>query len=117
MVAGRDSFLKKSSAIKYLQKDASSYDFVIIGSPVWAWNVPAPLRAYFSRERNNLKKVAFFCTMDGNDSSGLFGEMKRLAEKDPVCILDVRSSEVKDDSYLQKVREFIDYFKQSKDSA
>ncbi len=112
MMAGRDSFLKKSSTIKELQKDASSYDLVIIGSPVWAWNVPAPLRTYLSREKNNFKKVAFFCTMDGNDSSGLFGEMKKLAGKDPIRMLDVRSSEVKDESYLKKVQEFIDYFKQ-----
>ena len=109
MLAGMDSSLKKSSTIKELQKDTSSYDLVIIGSPVWAWNVPAPLRAYLSKEKNNLKKIAFFCTMDGNDSSGLFGEMKKLAGKEPIRMLDVRSSEVKDENYLGKVGEFVDY--------
>lgn len=112
MLAGMDSSLKRSSAIKDIQRDAASYDIVIIGSPVWAWNVPAPLRSYLSEEKDNFRKVAFFCTMDGNDSSGLFGEMKILAGKNPIRMLDVRSSEVKDNSYLQKVHEFTDYFRQ-----
>src|SRR3974390_2834355 len=46
-------------------KDPSSYDLIVIGTPVWAWSVSSPVRAYLIGNRARLPAVAFFCTLGG----------------------------------------------------
>ena len=41
----------------------SSYDLVVIGTPVWAWSVSSPVRAYLLAHKASPPNVAFFCTM------------------------------------------------------
>jgi hypothetical protein len=39
--SGRDGMKKKLTKVKY-SKEASKYDLIIVGTPVWGWNmVPA----------------------------------------------------------------------------
>ena len=54
---------KRPSTIAPKKHDVSLYDLVIIGTPVWAWSLSSPVRAYLMATASQLPKVAFFCTL------------------------------------------------------
>lgn len=103
--AGMDAARKTPAAIKQTEKDASAYGLVLIGTPVWAWTVSAPVRAYILRNRERLKKVAFFCTKGGSEG-GTFKEMENLCGKAPVCVLSLSENDLRSGAHMQQVKEF-----------
>ena len=64
-------------------KDPSLYDLIILGTPVWAWSVSSPVRAYMMANRTRFAAVAFFCTCGGSGSDSAFAQMQQLAGKAP----------------------------------
>ena len=102
--SGKDSTMKKLTELRKIRKNPASYDTVIIGTPIWAWNVSTPIRTYISQ--NKFKNVAFFCTMGGSGGKKAFREMERLCKQKPVAVLELKTAEVADNKHLQKVREF-----------
>ena len=42
--------------------DPSAYDLVILGSPVYAENIPSPVRTYLQQQKAKLKDATFFVT-------------------------------------------------------
>lgn len=65
------------------RNDPSSFDLVVIGTPVWAWSLSSPVRAYLTANRDRLPAVAFFCTLGGKGSETAFAQMQGIAGKSP----------------------------------
>jgi flavodoxin len=61
----------------------SSYDLVVVGTPVWAWSVSSPVRTYLMEHGPNLPQVAFFCTLGNRGSESAFAQMQEVAGKPP----------------------------------
>ncbi len=59
--AGYDATREKTTEIKFT-KNPRDYDIVVIGSPVWNSRVTPAVRTYILRNRENIKKAAFFVT-------------------------------------------------------
>ncbi|MBW9105183.1 flavodoxin family protein [Paraburkholderia phenoliruptrix] len=89
-----DSWRKRPAEIVPTGLDPSQYDLVVIGTPVWAGAVSAPVRAYLLQNRSKLRHVAFFCTLGGLGAEGVFDEMRALAGKAPVAQCKVRAAEI-----------------------
>lgn len=75
-------------------KDPSIYDLIVIGTPVWAWSLSSPVRAYLLANKSRLPAVAFFCTLGGAGSDRAFGQMQELTGKPPAGCLSITASEV-----------------------
>jgi menaquinone-dependent protoporphyrinogen IX oxidase len=75
--------------------DPSSFDLVVIGTPVWAWSLSSPVRAYLAASRGSLPEVAFFCTLGGAGASTTFTQMQGIVGKPPraTCALTARDIE------------------------
>lgn len=101
IISGRDAMQKKSTKIKY-RKNPSSYDLVIIGTPVWAWTISPAIRAYLSE--NKFKKVAFFCTCGGNKGNA-FEEMRKLS-KSPLAELELTDKKINEPNSNRKIKDF-----------
>ncbi|WP_367657823.1 flavodoxin family protein [Caballeronia sp. NK8] len=54
-----DAVFARSVPIDAARHDVSQYDVVVVGSPVWAGTVSAPVRAWLSIHRRKLPHVAF----------------------------------------------------------
>ena len=67
-----EAMRQRPASIKPTRFDPSSYDLVVIGTPVWAWSVSSPIRAYLIENGKNLPLMAFFCTL------GNRGDVPRL---------------------------------------
>jgi flavodoxin len=110
MVSGRDAMSKRETVIEELKNKPEDYDMVIIGTPIWAWNVSAPIRTYLNKCKGNFKKVAFFCTMSGSGNEKAFAEMEKICGSKPEKTMAILDKEIIDGSFVSKIEEFIGRF-------
>ena len=113
LMTGRDGAKELLTKIKDVEKDLSSYDIVMIGGPIWSWNLNSPVRTFLSQYADQIKAAAFFCTEGGSGDKRAFKSMEELLGKPPIATLVVKESEVKRDSYHEKVGAFVDRIRKS----
>lgn len=95
--------------------DPSGYDVVVLGTPIWAWNVSSPVRSYMVTFKGKLPKVAFFCCMDSKPGE-TFSVMETLAGKAPVAKVEFMSGEVKSGAFIEKAKAFTEDIKRNNTS-
>ncbi|MFH1294805.1 MAG: flavodoxin family protein [Candidatus Aenigmatarchaeota archaeon] len=91
---GMSAFFNMKASIE-TKKDSSSYDLVVIGTPVWAGRVCPPVKTYISK--NTFKRVAFFCTCDG-DPGKVFEQMTSLVGH-PLATVEIINNKRSKDIY------------------
>lgn len=72
----------------------STYDLVVIGTPIWNLSVSSPVRSYLHHHRGRFRKVAFFCTCGGRGGDQAFAQMAEVCGVTPVATLVVREHEI-----------------------
>ena len=102
-----EAIRKRPARIVSARVNPSSYDLVVIGTPVWAWSVSSPIRAYLINNGNNLPQVAFFCTMGGRGSEGTFAQMQDLAGKPPRATAAFTTPQVLAGDFPRQLAEFV----------
>lgn len=60
--ASIDAFRDNHSPIEPEKLDLSSYDFIIVASPVWSWNLSTPIHTLFEKNRFDNKKLVLITT-------------------------------------------------------
>jgi flavodoxin len=68
---GKQVMMKEKPKLLPLDKNPNDYDLIIIGTPVWVLNYAPPLRTFFNDYKILNKKVALFCTHEGNPGKTL----------------------------------------------
>jgi flavodoxin len=107
--SGRDAMKKRLTKLEPLEKNPADYDLVIIGTPIWGWNMSVPIRTFVTEQKNNLKQVAFFCTMDGSGDEKAFEEMAEILEKKSLGALALKTKDVATGNFSNKVEEFVEF--------
>jgi flavodoxin len=107
LISGKEATLKQLAQIKPIVKNSAAYDLVIIGTPIWSFNVSSPVRTYLKNNQAHFKKVAFFCTMGGSDNGRTFKEMEKVIGMAPEARLSLITKEVANNQYAEKVKKFI----------
>lgn len=97
---------KQVDGIRAAVKDPADYDLVVLGTPVWAWNLSPPMRTYISAQSAKFGDVGFFCTEGGAGGDGVFKQMAELSGKRPVATLIVTEAELKNSDYGDELQEF-----------
>ena len=90
---GAMQFIWGGSAVTFKKKpelepytfNASDYDLVILGTPVWASNFTPPLRTFFENNDLTGKKIAVIATSAGGDSSKCLEAVKAAAKADSLA--------------------------------
>ena len=90
---GAMQFIWGGSAVTFKKKpelepytfNASDYDLVIIGTPVWASNFTPPLRTFFEKNDLTGKKIAVIATSAGGDSAKCVEAVKAAATADSLA--------------------------------
>lgn len=78
IAAAKDAFMRRNAEIRPLKSDIQAYELVVIGQPVWSFNMVPAVRSLLRKHRL-CRKVALFCTMDGSGAERCFSEtMKQL---------------------------------------
>lgn len=107
LISGKDATLKKLAKIKEIQKNPELYDLIILGTPIWNRRMTPAIRTYITEQKHNIKNVAFFCTEGGSGGSRTFDNMAKLCEKPPVSTLEITKNDIKEESHLDKIQNFI----------
>lgn len=108
LISGRDAMKKRLTKLEPVKFNPRDYDLVIIGTPVWAWNVSTPVRTYLIEQRNNFSgQAAFFCTMGGSGDKNTFLEMENITGKKPKGTLALRTAEVAKNNFEEKTEAFV----------
>jgi flavodoxin len=63
MSATRDASNEKETLIAPTKKNPKDYDLLIIGTPVWAFNLTPAIRTYINNSDLSGKKIALFFTL------------------------------------------------------
>ena len=115
---GAMQFIWGGSAVTFKKKpdlepysfNASDYDLVIIGTPVWASNFTPPLRTFFEDNDLTGKKIAVIATSAGGDSSKCIQAVKEATKTDALAAtLSLTDPKVRpSDDVEKKIGEFIE---------
>jgi len=57
--------------LKPLHKDPKEYEVIFVGTPIWAGRQTPAIKTFLEEHLPEGKKIAFFCTCDGNSGSAL----------------------------------------------
>ena len=95
------------AAIAAAKKDPSAYDLVLIGTPVWAWSLSSPVRAWLMANSSRLPAVGFFCTLGGAGSAKAFSQMQAIAGKAPRACLALTAADVTAQRYTAALAQFV----------
>lgn len=94
MLAGRDGMKRRLTKLEPPKLNPVDFDLVIIGTPIWSWNMSAPTRTYLEEYKSQFKQAAFFCTMGGSGHETAFKEMEEIIGKKPLAILSLKTKGV-----------------------
>ena len=116
-VAVMRTWRKKSSPVKPSTNNPGKYEMVVVGTPVWAFNLTSYTRAYLDRHAGQLPRVAFFCTEGGSGEDRVFQQMSEQIKQKPVATLVINEQELKEKSYQTKLSTFVGQLEIEKQTA
>ena len=81
---GKSAVMGDTPALKPYEFDASLYDIVVIGFPVWASRMAPPLKTFVADnlEALKVKKVASFACQGGSGAEKAFSQLCRMLGRD-----------------------------------
>jgi flavodoxin len=112
--AGRGGFMKGvwhslfrvASAVD-CERDPADYSVVIIGSPVWAGRLSAPMRSYLTRSRGRFGHVAaFWVSGSGQGYNKVRAEIEELTGRTLLATASFSEREVRGDAVGVKLEVF-----------
>jgi flavodoxin len=84
-----------------------AYDTVIIGTPVWAWQMASPVRTYLRRHRGRFRRVAFFCCHRGWGPGAVLQDTARLCSRPATATLALSDREVAQGRHRSSLLRFV----------
>jgi hypothetical protein len=64
--AGKQVLFKEKPELEPIKVDIQSYEFIVMGSPVWAGGYVPAFNTFLKGNKLEHKRVALFCCHDGN---------------------------------------------------
>ena len=107
LISGKDAMQRNLTKLLPVNLSPENYDLVIIGTPIWGWNISVPVRTYLNEQKGKFKEVAFFCTMGGSGDEKAFREMEEIIGKKPKAALALKTLEVVKNEFENKLNEFV----------
>lgn len=107
MRSGRQSMRKEPVQLDAMVKDIKNYDLVIIGTPIWAFTMSAPIRTFLEQHRSLLPELAFFTTSGSSPGEKTFGQMQEVVGKAPKATMSVLERDLKTEAYKETVASFV----------
>jgi flavodoxin len=104
---GRDGLRKKLTKIKEPGKNPADYDLIIIGTPIWGWNMTPAARTYLAKVKGQLKKLACFCTEGSSGGQRAFENMAEITGLKPEAVLEITEKDLSSHNWEKMVDDFI----------
>lgn len=112
ILSGKDAHTKQHTVLKDIKRNPSDYDLVIIGTPIWAWNLSTPIRTFLVNNKDKISNLAFFCTMGGSGAEKALEETEAILNKKAKHFISFKTTEVQNSSYKDKLKDFASKIKE-----
>jgi hypothetical protein len=89
-----DSLLRRRPAVRYEGPDPGDFHTVVLVSPIWMYQLAAPMRSFVAGRRQELRRVAAVFTMNFGGASNAVAELARALGHSPVLVGAFTSQEV-----------------------
>lgn len=107
--AAFDAWRKAPAKIGAIQRDPSSYDVAVVGSPVWARQMTPAVRAYLQSTRGKARNMAFFVTSGDTDIEKIAPALEEVAARKAVASAGFNARELADPAtYQGKIDAFVE---------
>jgi flavodoxin len=108
--SGRDAMKKLKTEIETTGKNPAEYDLIIVGSPVWGWNIAPAVRTYLENNKAIIKNHAFFVTSGNTASEKIAPYIKEIFSINPIAHVGFNAAEMKNEGvYKKKLADFIQF--------
>lgn len=101
-----DATLRRKPRILAIGHDPANYDLLLLGGPVWAGRMAAPVRTYAQQYGSRARRIAFFCTEGGRGAETAFTDLERLCRRRPESTLTVDASHLQPDAHRADLGRF-----------
>ncbi len=116
MKGGWDAWREKRTQIeKEKEQDLSSYDIIVIGTPVWAAKPTPAVNTFLDKKKEEIKKTAFFCTCGGSGYKSTLKQLEKISAKKPAATLAIKEKEIENEAYKKEVEKFAEKCKRKID--
>lgn len=111
--SGRDGMKKSGTEIGEMEKNPEEFDLVVLGSPIWGWNMTPAVRTYVEKNKEKIKNYAFFITSGNTEVSKIAPHFQDIIGQKPSAQVGFNAREMKDQKlHAEKISEFIDSLKE-----
>ena len=104
---GKESIKKILAPIEDIKSDLTTYDLVIIGTPIWGWNMSSPVRSFVTNYTGKLSRIAVFCTQGGSGADKAVAEIETLVGKKILASVAINNKEMNTGQFETKLEKFI----------
>ena len=111
--SGREAKFGTMVNLEPLEHDLSTYDLVVVGTPVWARMVSSPVNTFLREVNLGGAKLAWFCTVGASSDAfkeNCFATMAEAAGRTPIATAGFSAKELKND-HARAVADFADTLK------
>ena len=103
--AGRTASMEIMADIDEPALNPEDYETIILCSPVWASNIPSPVRTWLTANKEKCKKIAYLLTFNGGGADKAVLKLSELGGT-PVQAVYFSNLDRKNDDWLKKLETF-----------
>ena len=109
-----DSLRKQVTEIEEPQRSPVDYSLIIVGTPVWVWDMTPAIRSYLQWARGRARAIAFFVTSGDTDVQKIAPALENAVNNKPIASTGLNERELKNPvEYEKKVTTFVANLQQS----
>lgn len=101
-----DALTRRTPPILVGAHNPADYELLVLGGPVWAGRMAAPVRSYAKRYGATAPHVAFFCTEGGSGAESAFADLQELCGHPPEATLVVDSAHLPPSEHRSELSRF-----------
>ncbi len=79
---GKAALMKESPKLKPFEINPENYDYIFLGTPVWAFTYAPPFNTFFKQFKLTNKKIALFCCHGGGKGKVFTNLKKELSNNE-----------------------------------
>ena len=95
---GKSAIMKESPTLTNYSFDASKYELIILGTPIWANTITPPLRSFLKEQNLSSLKCALFCCHAGGGIRKAPQEVEKILGQKLIGIFDLINPFAKKDT-------------------
>jgi len=107
--SGYQAMKGKLTTLEPVKHDASQYDMVVLGTPVWGGRMSVPILTFITQNKEKIAEIALFITAGGTgNEENISSAVTNLCGKKAKATLGLAMEDVKKDQFMDKVQGFVD---------